>query len=217
MAKAQPENPYLAARTEWMERYGELATGKRNWQVVAAALSVLSLVLAVGLVALSLEQKVVPYVVEVDRLGLIGSISKADASRVTDPKLIRYLLTSFIRNARQISPDGLAMKQLLDDAYAYTRGAALQTLNEYYSERKPFELAKSQSVQVEVSSLLPVSAQSWKIRWIETTRALDGKHLSRTNWEAYLTTENAEPSREEEIRKNPLGLYIVQLSWTRQL
>lgn len=62
-------NPYVEARREWNDRYLELVGERRWWQAIAGAELVLLLILAVGLVWLSLQQKTVPYVVEVDSLG----------------------------------------------------------------------------------------------------------------------------------------------------
>ena len=36
---------YLQARREWDERYGDLALGKRNWQIASGGLMLLSLAL----------------------------------------------------------------------------------------------------------------------------------------------------------------------------
>ncbi len=60
---------YLKARQEWDERYADLVLGKRNWQIAAAGMMAIALVLALGMVWLSTRSKFVPYVVEVDKLG----------------------------------------------------------------------------------------------------------------------------------------------------
>jgi type IV secretion system protein VirB5 len=60
---------YQWARQEWDERYADLVLGKRNWQITAAAMMAITLVLAFGMVWVSTRSKFVPYVVEVDKLG----------------------------------------------------------------------------------------------------------------------------------------------------
>jgi len=60
---------YLQARREWDERYGDLVLGKCNWQITSAGLLLLSLILALGIVWMSARTKVIPFVVEVDKLG----------------------------------------------------------------------------------------------------------------------------------------------------
>ncbi len=62
-------NVYLKARQEWDERYADLVLGKRNWQITAAGMMAIALVLAFGMVWVSSRSKFVPYVVEVDKLG----------------------------------------------------------------------------------------------------------------------------------------------------
>ena len=62
-------NPYLAARREWDERYGDLVTRARNWRTMAALCSLIALVATAGIVWLSARSRVVPFVVLVDNLG----------------------------------------------------------------------------------------------------------------------------------------------------
>ena len=56
---------YLKARQEWDERYADLVLGKRNWQITAAGMMAVTLVLAFGMVWVSTRSKFVPYLVEV--------------------------------------------------------------------------------------------------------------------------------------------------------
>jgi len=53
-------NPYLEARREWDERYADLVLGKRNWQIAACGLLLLSLILASGIVWLGNHSRYVP-------------------------------------------------------------------------------------------------------------------------------------------------------------
>ena len=62
-------SPYLAARREWDERYGDLITRARNWRTMAALCSLVALVATAGMVWLSARSHVVPFVVLVDNLG----------------------------------------------------------------------------------------------------------------------------------------------------
>ena len=62
-------NPYLAARREWDERYGEFITRARNWRTMAAISGLVALVATSGMVWLSASSRVVPFVVLVDSLG----------------------------------------------------------------------------------------------------------------------------------------------------
>jgi type IV secretion system protein TrbF len=97
---------YLQARREWDERYGDLVLGKRNWQITSAGLMLLSLILAVGIVWISARTKVIPFVVEVDKLGYaitIPTALTASNTPATVERMKRYEIGAFIRNARSVS------------------------------------------------------------------------------------------------------------------
>src|SRR2546426_7389533 len=90
-------NPYVEARREWNDRYLELVRERRCWQAVAGTELVLSLILAGGLIWLSLQHKTVPYVVEVDSLGAALAIKSAEnGGRPVDERIVRYQLAAFI-------------------------------------------------------------------------------------------------------------------------
>src|SRR5437879_12607716 len=64
-------NPFLAARHEFMNAFGDLARGKRNWQLIAYALAGLLALVALADLRLAASSRVVPYIVQVDRLGQV--------------------------------------------------------------------------------------------------------------------------------------------------
>src|SRR5262249_55115388 len=132
-------------------------------------------------------------------------------------KLARYQLAAFIRSARSVIADPVALKRSLDQVYAYARGAAVTYLDDYYRGSNPFEHAKKMTVAGDVQSLLPLSERTWQIRWTETAGGLDGTVAGKSAWEAVVSVETISPTAEETLLSNPLGLYVVSLTWTRQL
>jgi len=153
---------YLKARQEWDERYADLVLGKRNWQITAAGMMAITLVLAVGMVWVSTRSKFVPYVVEVDKLGYaIGAPSALteNATRISTDRMVRYELAAFIRNAREVITDPAAEHQLIGQVYSRARGPAYKFLENYYHEddleHDPFKVAQHQSVSVQIDSILP--------------------------------------------------------------
>src|SRR5439155_16876168 len=73
-------NPYVEARREWSDRYLDLVRARRWWQVAAVSELALVVTLGGGLVALSLQHKTVPYVVEVDALGAANAVKPVEAA-----------------------------------------------------------------------------------------------------------------------------------------
>jgi type IV secretion system protein TrbF len=211
-------NPSVEARREWNDRYLDLVRARRWWQITAVAELVLMGVLSGGLVALSLQHKTVPDVVDVDALGAATAVKPADAApRPTDDRIMRYQLVAFIRGARTVMTERAAMKRTLDQVYAYARGPARAFLDDHYRANNPFEVAKTYTVLPAVTSLLQLSDRSWQVRWSEEQRGLDGVLLGRSQWEAVLSVETVPPTKADAIQANPFGLYVTEIRWTKQL
>ena len=89
-------------------------------------------------------------------------------------------------------------------------------LNEYARVADPFSRIGKESVTVQISSVTRASDQSFNVRWTET-RFVNGA-LDRTErWNAVVSTVLQTPRTEQRVRKNPLGIYVNGLSWSREL
>src|SRR5260370_23597056 len=125
-------NPYVEAHRQWDERYADLVSGKRNWQIVTAVFSLLTLILAVGIVWLATRSRYVAYVVAVDKLGFALTVPRPLIPS-TEPALIermeRYEVATFIRDARTVSSDPRAEQHQLDVLLAHAPGAANKCLD----------------------------------------------------------------------------------------
>ncbi|MGO9453802.1 MAG: VirB8/TrbF family protein [Candidatus Binataceae bacterium] len=117
-------NPYLDARRQWDERYADLVLGKRDWQVAAGGLLLLSLILASGLVWLSSRSRYVPYVVQVDKLGYALTLPEPlspNAIPDVTTRIERYELAAFIREARSVSSDPQVEQEMLGALLAHAQ------------------------------------------------------------------------------------------------
>jgi len=102
------------------------------------------------------------------------------------------------------------------DAYDYTTDKGAVVLNEYARVADPFSRIGKESVTVQVSSVTRASDQSFNVRWTET-RFVNGA-LDRTErWNAVISTVLQTPRTEQRVRKNPLGIYVNGLAWSREL
>jgi len=214
---------YLKARQEWDERYADLVLGKHNWQITAAGMMAITLVLAFGMVWVSTRSKFVPYVVEVDKLSYaIGAPSALteNTARISTDRMVRYELAAFIRNAREVITDPAAEHQLIGQVYSRARGPAYKFLENYCHENDlehdPFKVDQHESVSVQIDSILPLSKATWQVRWTEEASGLDGSPVATTHWEAALDTTIISETSDSSILENPLGFYVRQLSWTEQ-
>src|SRR5258708_16110606 len=115
-------NLYVEARREWDERYADLVLGKRNWQIAAGGLLILSLILATGFVWASNRSRYIPYVVEVDKLGygltVPQPLTPASVPDVT-ARMLRYEIAAFIHNAPTVTSDSPVEHQMLNSLLAH--------------------------------------------------------------------------------------------------
>ena len=218
-ASDAPTNPYLVARREWDERYGSLITRARNWRLIAILCALAALLQTAGLIALSLRTKVVPYIVAVDAVGHQVATGPAEQSSAVDTRLTRATLFEWIEDLRTVTSDGVAQRKSIDRVYARIANgsSALTLINEFYRGDPPQNRAQTQSVSVDVQSVLATSDKTYQIEWTETVRDLQGEIKSQDRWKGAFTIAINPPNDERAIRANPLGIYITNASWTRVL
>lgn len=211
-----PDNPYLAARQEWNLMFGDLLKAKLNWQRAAFGTMALSVLLAIGLIALSLQSRYVPYAVKVDALGntaFAGVMQKAGA--VSDAE-INAFLRRYISNVRTVIADPVAQKAALNFVYATSTQKTAEVLNGFYRSNDPFKLAQNATVEVDVTAAMPKSDKTWQLDWTEVQRNADGAVMGRTHWEALLTVGQHSVEDAATLNINPLGLFVEGLSWSPQ-
>lgn len=209
----------IAARHEFETVFGNLARGKRNWQIMAFGAMALLGVREVAYQRYAAGSKITPYVVEIDQFGRAQSFGPVEPLKSTDRRVIIAELASFIRNLRTVVPDLVAQAELSRRAYAFATPAAASFLNSYFStsNNDPRVIGKTTARSVEIQSVLQVpGTDTWKISWLEMERSLTGTSSEQSSsWEAYIATTLIPPTSTETIEMNPLGLYITSITWTR--
>lgn len=212
----QPETPYQRAGQLWDERIGSARVQARNWRLMAFGCLTLAGSLGGGVLWQSVQSKVVPYVVEVDRLGEARAVTEAEAAfRPTDAQ-VAWHLSRFIRNVRGVSLDPVVMRQDWLDAYAFTTQRGSQFLGDYARAADPFARIGERTVSVQVVSVVRASDKSFQIKWTETVFER-GSFAGRSNWTAILTIVTKTPANADVLRKNPLGIYVDAIDWSKEL
>ena len=211
-----PETPYQAAQQLWDERIGAARVQARSWRLMAFGSLALACVLAGGLVWYSGRSTITPYVVEVDGTGEVRAVGPvAEAYRPRDAE-IAYYLARFIGDVRSLPLDPVVLRENWLEAYDYVtpRGAAM--LNAYARANDPFAQVGRSSVTVQITSIVRLSGSSFEAHWTEQTYA-NGALLSTDRWTGILTIVIHTPHDVVSLRKNPLGIYIDGLDWSREL
>jgi type IV secretion system protein VirB5 len=212
----EPDTPFHRAGQLWDERIGSARVQARNWRLMAFGGLALTTTMSGGLVWQSLQSRVTPYVVEVDRLGEARAISEAEAGyKPTDPQ-ISWHLARFIEKVRSVSLDPVLMRRDWLSAYDFATQRGAVFLGDYARSADPFAAIGQKTVSVQVTSVVRASDQSFQVKWIET--AFDrGAQADITHWTGILTVKLKPPASAEVLRKNPLGLYVDAIDWSREI
>jgi len=212
----EPETPFQRAGQLWDERIGSARVQARNWRLMAFGGLALSSAMSGALIWQSLQSRVTPYVVEVDRLGEARAVTDAEAAyRPTDPQ-IAWHLARFIENVRSVSLDPVLMRRDWLSAYDFTTRRGALALGDYARQADPFAAIGDRTLSVQVTSVVRASDRSFQVKWTET--AFDrGARTGVTHWTAILTIVSKTPASADTLRKNPLGIYVDAIDWSREL
>lgn len=211
-----PETPYQRAAQAWDDRIGSARVQARNWRLMAFGSLGLSAALGGGLIWVSASGTIVPWVVQVDRLGQAQAIAPAVADyRPTDPQ-IAWHLARFIEETRSIPSDPIVLRQNWLRAYQYTTDKGALALNDYARVNDPFVKVGHNQVSVDVSSVIRASPNSFRVAWVER-HYTDGALASTENWSAILTVVIQTPTNADKLKDNPLGVYVHALNWSKEL
>jgi type IV secretion system protein VirB5 len=212
----EAETPFQRAGQLWDERIGSARVQARNWRLMALGGLGLSAALAVGLIWQSQQSRVVPYIVAVDPLGEPRAIAPADKTyRPTDPQ-IAWFLSRFVSDVRSISLDPVLMRQNWLSAYDFATKRGALFLGEYARAADPFGHVGDRSVSVQVTSVVRASDRSFQVKWIETSYER-GVQTGVAHWTGILTVVLKPPRNAEILRRNPLGLYVDAIDWSREI
>jgi type IV secretion system protein VirB5 len=212
----EPVTPYQKAAQVWDERIGSARAQARNWRLMAIGGLALSSALSGGLLWQSMQSRVTPYVVAVDRLGEAQAVAPADRDyQPTDPQ-IAWFLGRFITNVRSISLDPVLMRANWLSAYDFATQRGARFLSDYAREANPFGDVGTRTVSVQVTSIVRASDRSFQVKWTETAFER-GSLAGTTHWTAILTVVTRPPSNADMLRKNPLGLYVDAIDWSQEL
>ncbi|MDV3458241.1 conjugal transfer protein TrbF [Sphingomonas sp. HF-S4] len=215
-ATPEPQTPYQRAGQAWDERIGSARVQARNWRFACFGALGLSTLLASGIIWQASRGTITPWVVQVDKLGEAQAVAPADAAyRPSDPQ-IAFHLARFIENVRGIPADPVVLRQNWLRGYDFTTARGALALNDYARNNDPFAQVGKLQVAIDVSSVIRASDDSFRIAWTER-RYQDGSLAATERWSAIVTVAIQSPRTPDALRKNPLGVFVTALNWSKEL
>jgi len=211
-----PDTPYQRAKQVVDNRLGSALVRGKNWRMAFFGQTALCALLAGGFIWQGAQATITPYVIEVDDNGGVKAIGPAHGNFKPSDAQIAHQLARFIKNVRSVSIDAVVLRENWLNAYGFATDQAAATLNTYAAENDPFAEIGQRSVTVDVSSIVRSSDDSFEVRWRETTYR-NGAQLGIETYTASLSIITEPPKDAETLHRNPLGLYVHGLNWSKDL
>lgn len=209
---------YDAARKGWNDRLENEMRSTRSWRFATLGVGLIAVGALAGLIVVANKPAPEPRFVEVHSDGSMRLSAPSAANFRAGDREYRYFLGQWIELVRNVSLDPVVVKNNWQRAYAFTTPQAANKLNAWANQ--PDSAQKKvglETVTAQVVSVLPVSADSYQARWIETTFTDQGQVKNRATWTATFTVKQEPnvPAGMDLI--NPGGLFITDFNWNSDL
>ncbi|MHB8201961.1 MAG: VirB8/TrbF family protein [Acidithiobacillus sp.] len=223
--KQETQDRYLAARREWMERYGDYIASAKNWRLMAFGSLAIAGLFGAGMVYEADRVHVIPYVVETNHLGETVRLAQAVNAGTYQQPIVRHVLTHWLRLVRERLPVVVAEKQEYQNAYKYIDSTAKPALDAYFNRHNPYSnyVNKKGGRTVTITSALPLgklrtNGGTFQVQWQETQYGQNGNIRGETHWEGTISYAVTKPSNNAQmLNGNPFGIYITNFNWNQTL
>lgn len=205
------EDPRENAKRHWNRGLVGATLNNNSWAAVAiVSLSIALMALFFSFSHMS-EQKLIPYVVVVDKeSGQVSFKGVADRSVVTvTDAMYRSYLQRFITDFRSISSDLVVLKTNLSDAWYLLSNPSVQGkfLSEIRAHDRFKESTDGERVDIAFRSFSRQAENTFIVQWEEQTRD-KGILTNVVEKIGVFSFVRGDPKTVEDATRNPLGLYI---------
>ncbi len=206
--------------------YGEQAPKENNYndllrikdlkililRIISIVLAVVTVLLIVAVIIIAQYPKSQGYVIEItpdgsaeynsDAVTLLEDWTPKDAT-------INYFLRNFIIELRSVSSDPQIVTENIQKLYKCVTGNAARKATDYIEETDPRNRCKTETVDIAIASILPLSDTSYQVDFRETVWASGYRLVSDEHYRAVVHTTLYTPTTLEQLTFNPIGLYIT--------
>jgi type IV secretory pathway TrbF-like protein len=212
------ESPYLNARREWNERYGDYITSANRWRITAIISISIAFLSVMGVIYFGSQNKLIPYIVEVNHEGKTLDVKMAEQLSGLDERVIRSQLGRFLHLWRTVTTDISLQRQSAFDVYTLLAGGspAHVALNEWFKANEPFSRAAKKTISVDIRQILKITDETYRVEWVEKSRLRNGKKEPDTHWAATINVVFGEINPKIMLT-NPIGMYIKELDFSKDM
>jgi type IV secretion system protein TrbF len=208
------ETPYQRAKKEWDDRLGGVNAQSANWRFVAVLSLLVSFVLLILLIiSLSMGKDRV-FVAQVAKTGRVVNVASLQTQYRPTVAQEEYFIAHFIKLIRELPLDPVVAKRNWLNAYSFLTQSSSEKLNQYLRKDNPLKYLGKKTVTVQIDSINPISDKSFQVEWTEVSIGSDGQAEGKQTISGVFTIVVHQPTSQQAILKNPLGIYIVDFNFS---
>ena len=172
------------------------------------------LILSLGIVFfLTKRTQVVPAIVTMNDFGqthYVGEISRKNYQNFNIPEVaVTYQVKEFITLYKSLSSDKDIVKKNIEKAYHLLTSVSASKYSTLLKENNPYKDYGSYTKEVHFETEpLKISRDTYQVDYRHITRTLTGIIIEDKRQRAVITIKALNPT-EEDIKDNPLGIYIT--------
>lgn len=193
---------------------GQVMKENRILKIETVVLIFVIAVLSIGIVFfLTKRTQIVPALVTMNDFGqtqYVGKISRKNYQNFNVPEVaITYQVKNFLNCYKTLSTDKAVVKGNIEKAYHLLTATSASKFSTLLKEDNPYkEFGNYTREIVFETEPLSISKDTYQIDFQIIARTLTGVIVSETRQRAVITVKVLNPA-EEDIKDNPLGIYIT--------
>ena len=193
---------------------GQTMRENKMLKLEVSVLVFIVLILSLGIVFfLTKRTQVVPAIVTMNDFGqtqYVGEISRKNYQNFNIPEVaVTYQVKEFITLYKSLSSDKDIVKKNIEKAYHLLTSVSASKYSTLLKENNPYKDYGSYTKEVDFETEpLKISRDTYQVDYRHITRTLTGIIIEDKRQRAVITIKALNPT-EEDIKDNPLGIYIT--------
>ena len=216
-------DPFFKGKSLYLNQQERLTADRDSWKKSTQGLVIAVVVLVIGIVYISMRSEYIPFMVRIEgHTGYTEAVGPLKEIKY-DPKEaeITYLLGEFIRNIRTVPLDPVVYKTNWTAASNYLSPRANQKLNALVMSEDQAAILGKATVLPKIISIQPMAntnGNTFVVRWEEEIFYIGSNSGKVVNsYSGNITFSISPPKKREDYYKNPIGLIIEDLSYTKEI
>lgn len=219
-----PKDFWEQQAIHWDLRYGGMAKNLKQMTLIAILSLCVCIILGIGYIKTVSEGKYIPYIVQVDKLGAAVSYKPAERIDEVSSRIVEATLGRFIYCFRTVSIDKRTLKLNIDELYSFlnTNDPAYNKVTQFFRKNDPYKRAAKIVTSIDITSVMHMPSGEWVLKWREDVFTRKGKLVpaKSATYQAIITViivPSAINNEKDMNLSNPVGIYVRDISWQKEL